>query len=200
MRDEIDSALDKALWDTLSDTPDSLLAARTKRQRILGLMLLALAVALIPFVAAPLASKNGIGALLLGSAAIVLLSFGGWLLDKASRTEIQSHRVHFSGVLRDALREVDNVLIQAKIRRRRFFGISMLLLAGFCVAVAATPFPGKQLLDALLWSGFAVTLVVVGTWQLLVATREARGASEMLAAALIRLAARRGKYLGPAED
>ncbi|MBL8315462.1 MAG: hypothetical protein JNK55_17120 [Rubrivivax sp.] len=136
---------------------------------------------------------------MLGSAAIVFLVGGGWFLDGVARAEIRAHRVKFSGALTDALRDADDGLMQAKIRRRRFFGISMLLLAGFCMAVAATPFPGKQMLDALLWSGLAVTLVVVGAWQLLVATREARRAAEMLAAALRRVAARHGKHIGPVE-
>lgn len=199
MRDEIVSVLDEALRDTLSEIPDLRLAARTKRQRILGLSLLALAVALILPVAVLQPADMAAGALLLGSAAIVVLFGGGWFVDGAARAEIRAHRVTFSGALRDALRDADVGLMQAKIRRRRFFSISMLLLAGFSMAVAAIPLPGKQALDALLWTGFAVTLVVVGAWQLLVATREARRAAAMLAAAQRRVAARHGKHLGPVE-
>lgn len=197
MKDEIVSILDDALRDTLSEVEDAQLAARAQRHRVVGLSLLVLSIALILPVAVLQASNRAIGSLLLGSAAILLLIGGGWLVDRAAHAEIRAHRSEFSGGLMDALRDADEGLMQAKIRRRRFFAISMLVLSGFCMAVAATPFPGKQEVDAPLWTGFAVALIAVGVWQLLVATREARRATAMMAAAMRRAASRTGDHLTP---
>ena len=51
--------------------------------------------------------------------------------------------------------------------QRRFrFGIGLLLLAPFCLVVAGFPWPKVELIDRLMWVGFALTLLFVGAWQI----------------------------------
>lgn len=51
--------------------------------------------------------------------------------------------------------------------QRRFrFAIGNLCLAIFCMTVALFPWPGAHLFDKLMWVGFAITLLLIGSWQL----------------------------------
>lgn len=53
------------------------------------------------------------------------------------------------------------------IRQRRFrFGVGLLLLAPFCLVVAGFPWPRVELIDRLMWVGFALTLLFLGGWQI----------------------------------
>ena len=78
--------------------------------------------------------------------------------------------------LRDVLRETPDVHNQEKIDRRRWFGISMLSLATFCLLVGVAPWPGKQFIDLPMWATFAAVLLIVGGWQLSKASKEAADA------------------------
>jgi hypothetical protein len=193
--DEVVSLLDEALRDILSDVPDPRLTVRARRLRASGLALLTLAAACICAIAVLSVAVHAVGTALLGCAAILALFGGGWSIDRASKEEMQAHRSTFAGALRDVLRDTEEVFIPAEIRRRRYFGISMLFLAGFCTCVAAVPIPGKQTPDTLMWSGFAVALIIVGTWQLRLAAKEALRAQEMSAAGHRRKAAKSGTHI-----
>lgn len=194
--DQIFSLLDDALLDVLSEVPDSGLTERARRARVAGLGLLALASACMFAVALLPMGRYILGTLLLGGAAILLLVCGGWLLDQASNYEIRAHRFEFTDALTDVLRDADLGLMQAKICRRRYFGIGMLVLSGFCMSVASAPLPGKQLLDTLMWAGFSVALIAVGTWQMRRSAGEALQARNMASAARRRQAATTGTHLG----
>lgn len=55
---------------------------------------------------------------------------------------------------------------RAEIERRRWFGLGSLVLAVFCIGVAAVPWPGKGPVDLAMWIGFAVVELVIGAWQI----------------------------------
>jgi hypothetical protein len=71
----------------------------------------------------------------------------------------------------------------AKVARRRWFGVSMMVLACVCFAIASMPWPSKQALDLGMWMCFGVTLLLVGAWQIDKAGKEtisaAAGAASM---------------------
>jgi len=194
--DQIASLLDQALRDVLSDVADPQLVARVLRFRRCGLGFLVLASICIVAVALLSPSVKAVGALLLGCTAIILLSAGGWLIDRAAKDELRAHKIAFSGVLREILLDADEGLVRAKIRRRHFLGINMLVLSGFCMCIATVPLPGKQLVDGLMWSGFSITLIVIGCWQLRKSAKDAARTNEMSAAALRREAAKSGTHIG----
>lgn len=50
---------------------------------------------------------------------------------------------------------------------RRFrFAVGLIALSPFCVAIGFFPWPAGQLIDKLMWVGFALVLLVLGGWQL----------------------------------
>ena len=50
---------------------------------------------------------------------------------------------------------------------RRFrFALGLIALSPFCVAIGFFPWPAAQLVDKLMWVGFALALLVIGGWQL----------------------------------
>lgn len=56
---------------------------------------------------------------------------------------------------------------QNSMGQRRFrCAVGLLCLAPFCVTVAFFPWPASALLDKLIWVGFAMVLLLVGTWQI----------------------------------
>lgn len=190
VEDEVDASLECALRETLSDVKDPRTLARVRQERVWGLALLGMSVVCLLLIALLNTRNSAVWALLLGSTALLLLFVGGRLVDRAARTEIQSHRDTFFGVLQDTLRDLDDGLMQAKIRRRRYFGITMLLLSGFCMGIVVTFSWALQKVDVLTWVGFSITLLVVGVWQLLIARRDERRAGQMLTDALRRDAVR----------
>lgn len=194
--DPVFSALDSALLELLREAPDERAAIRARRLRVLGTVALLLAAVCMAAMALPSLGKLPVAAGLLFVSAVLLLFCGGWAMDKATVTELRTHRQGFANPLTGILSDADLGLAQASIRRRGHFGLAMLLLSGFCVCVAWSPVPGKQPLDATMWSAFAVTLVAVGTWQFHLAFKEARVAGAMSSAAQHRHAAKAGKHLG----
>lgn len=194
--DPVFSALDGALLELLREAPDERAAIRARRLRVLGSAALLLAAVCIAAMALPTLGKSAVASGLLFVSAVLLLFCGGWAMDKATVTELRAHRQGFANPLTGFLNDADLGLAQASIRRRGHFGLAMLLLSGFCVCVAWAPVPGKQPLDATMWSAFAVTLVAIGSRQLHLAFTEARVAGTMSSAAQHRHAAKAGKHLG----
>jgi uncharacterized membrane protein YoaK (UPF0700 family) len=194
--DPVFSALDGALLELLREAPDERAAMRARRLRVLGSAALLLAAVCMAAMALPSLGISPAAAGLLFVSAVLLLFCGGWAMDKATVTELRAHRQGFVNPLTGILNDADLGLTQASIRRRGHFGLALLLLSGFCVCVAWAPIPGKQPLDATMWSAFAVTLVTIGTWQLHRALKEARVSGAMSSAAQHRHAARAGKHLG----
>lgn len=181
-KDPITALLDEALLGVLREPPDPRPLRRARHLRIGGILILVLASACISGVALLSSATAGVGALVLIVGAILLLLLGGLLIDKAGASEIQAHRVAFSGVIQDALKDEPTVPSPAKIRRSRAFGFGMLALAGFCVCVAAAPLPGKVPFDVLMWAGFSLALVLIGARYIHRSSKEAALADEMLTA------------------
>jgi hypothetical protein len=194
--DQIAAQLDEALRDALIAAPDPRLQKRARRLRTSGTALLGLACACMAAVALlPVAELViAIGPLMLSSSAIALLLAGGWLIDKAGK-EAPGSDSGVERVLQGALSDTPTAPSNARIERQRQFGISMLVLAGFSICVVPVPWRGKQAWDVMIWGGFAVTLIVVGAWHLVRATRMAIQTCEMAAAAQRRMSANGGGHI-----
>lgn len=78
-----------------------------------------------------------------------------------------------------AMSQSPDVPTQARIARRRWFGVGMLILAVFCIVLAAIPWPGKSGIDLLMWSAFAIAQLIVGAWQMDKASRDELRALEL---------------------
>jgi hypothetical protein len=65
-----------------------------------------------------------------------------------------------------------DIAMPAEINRRRWFGVAMLVLAVFCMAVAAVPWPSRGLFDLVTWGVFSIVLLGVGAWQIDRASRD----------------------------
>lgn len=193
--DPVFSALDGALIELLREASDERAAVRARRLRVLGSATLVLAAVCIAAMALPSFGRSPVATGLLFLSVVLLLLCGGWAMDKATVTELRAHRQGFANPLTGILSDADLGLGRASIRRRRHFGLAMLLLSGFCACVSWVPSPGKQPLDAAMWSAFAVILVAIGSWQLHLALKEARVAGAMSSAAQYRDAAKAGKHL-----
>ena len=193
--DPVFSALDCALLELLREASDERAAIRARRLRVLGSVTLVIAAVCIAAMALPSFGQSPVATGLLFLSVVLLLLCGGWAMDKATVTELRAHRQGFANPLTGILSDADLGLARANIRRRRHFGLAMLLLSGFCACVSWVPFPGKQPLDATMWSAFAVILVAIGAWQLHLALKEARVAGAMSSAAQHRDAAKAGKHL-----
>ena len=61
---------------------------------------------------------------------------------------------------------------KAEIERRRWFGLGSLVVAVFCVVVAAVTWRGKSGVDVAMWLGFGVVELLIGAWQLDKASKE----------------------------
>lgn len=145
------------------------------------------AIAALPLSAVPLA----VVALTFGGAAVLLLLIGGWLIDRAGKQELAEHHEGFAGQMGESLDEPS----QGFARRQRQFGISMLVLAGFCMCIAVAPLPGKGRLDVTLWAGFSITLIAVGIGQIERASKAARRAQDLIDVVRRRKAAQAGNHL-----
>lgn len=64
--------------------------------------------------------------------------------------------------LSDAMHSSADVVTRAKINRRRWFGLGALVLATFCMAVAAVPWSGKEPIDIAIWIIAALVLLIAG--------------------------------------
>src|SRR5262245_53353763 len=74
--------------------------------------------------------------------------------------------------------QASDEVTRERVRRRRWFANSMLILGLFCAVVTLMPLPGKVLLDVVMWLGFAVTLLFVGAWQHDKASKEGEAAAK----------------------
>jgi hypothetical protein len=194
---EIDAALEKVLQEALEGACDLSLVSRSARSRAAGFTLLAFACACIAAVS--LLPKDDrpftIGVLVLGMSAILLLIFGAWLIDRASKQEMQPRRSTAGEAIRRDLADQSGVTTQASARRQHHFGLSMLALAAFCICVACAPLPGKQGVDVGMWSIFSITLIGIGAWSMRGAKTIAVDAKEMLNASRRRVSARKGIHI-----
>jgi hypothetical protein len=194
--DEIDAILEDSVCDVLRDVEDPRVARRAQRYRVLGLMLLGSTVACIAGVAYSLQEESQSAATLaLGCAAILLLLAGGWSVDQGGKIEIRASRDRLTNEVSIALSDADESLMLARIRRRRFLGYGLWILSAFCMAVAATPVPGKQVLDSLMWAGFSVALIIAGALQLRTATGHAVRAQALLESGRRRQQARKRGHI-----
>ena len=90
-----------------------------------------------------------------------------------------------------ALRETSDVPTQDRVAKRRWFGMSMLVLALVCMVVAAVPWPAKAPIDLAMWAGFAIVLLVIGAWHLDKAAKEAQRSRELLSTLPVSAATRK---------
>lgn len=195
VRDELSALLEEALRESLREATDPQLQRRVQHFRRSGVALLVLASLCILSVAMLPGAWLAIGPLWLGSASILMLFAGGWLLDKAGREEVQAYRTRVTGTLQEGLTDVPGVPDLVEIGRRRQFGVGLLVLAGFAICVVAAPLPGKQMVDVVTWAGYAVLLIVLGAWRIRKSSNEAVQAQTMLMAAERRQAAKNGPIL-----
>lgn len=70
------------------------------------------------------------------------------------------------------VKHAPDITMPAEISRRRWFGVAMLVLAVFCMAVAAVPWPSRGLFDLVTWGVFSIVLLGVGAWQIDRASRD----------------------------
>ena len=68
--------------------------------------------------------------------------------------------------------DLSHIATPAGIRRRRWFGVAMLILAVFCMVIPAVPWPTRGLFDLVTWVVFSIVLLAAGAWQLDRASRE----------------------------
>lgn len=188
--DEIDRLLDEALRSVMREPDDPMLQQRVRRLRRAGIAAFTLASACIVSAGLLPPAWRHLGSMLLLAASILLLFVGGWLLDLASKHEIEAHRSRLGGVLTQTLGEAEGVPVMAKIRKKRQFGRGLLVLAAFAAIVVAAPLPSKGPIDMITWGAYSVLLIILGAWRLRQATREELRALEAQAAAEQRAAAR----------
>jgi hypothetical protein len=82
-------------------------------------------------------------------------------MDK-DRFDTHSIDTALDKALADAMNSSPDVVTQTQINRRRWFGLGALVLAVFCMSVAAMPWPGKQPIDLGIWIVFALLMLLVG--------------------------------------
>ncbi|MDM4766669.1 hypothetical protein [Pelomonas sp. SE-A7] len=191
----IDALLDEALYDVVASPPDTRTEEAARRRRIVGTSLMAMASACIAALGL-LAGRVGPAAILLTcAAAIALLATGASLIDRAGKDELRRHSGNQADADRGALGEALEVITPAVARRRRHFGISMLVLACFCICVFSAGLTSGGSFFTLMWGGFSILLVGVGAWQIERSVREALQAQAMRDAALHRKAAKTGIHI-----
>lgn len=192
--DQIFSLLDDALLEALRDTQDDGIARHVHLLRISGGALMVLAWLCLVAMTFPVVERSSLGMVMLFCAAITLLFCGGVLIDRASVRDLHAHRAGLSP-LASILHDGDPTIRLPSISRRRHFGLALLLLSGFCGCAVCVPLPGKHQVDPVIWSGFAITLASLGTWQLRLAYRAALVTNTMAGAAQKRDAARTARPL-----
>ena len=67
--------------------------------------------------------------------------------------------------LLEAVSDLPDLPTQLKVRRTFRFGIGMICLAPFCAIIAFFPWPSAQLVDQVIWIGYAFALMIVGAWK-----------------------------------
>ena len=68
--------------------------------------------------------------------------------------------------LRDSLKDIQDLPTMVRIRRRRFFGLGMMITSFFCLAFAVVIRPYKDLSDSYLFIFMGFVVLVLGAWQL----------------------------------
>ncbi|MBB2485328.1 hypothetical protein H5407_08815 [Mitsuaria sp. WAJ17] len=191
----IDTLLDEALYDVVTGTADTRTEQAARRRRIVGTSLMAIASACIGAVGL-LAGRIGQAAMLLTcAAAIALLATGASLIDRAGKDELRRNVDNLADADRSSLGAALDVMTLALARRRRHFGISMLVLACFCICVFSAGLTSGGSFFTLMWGGFSILLVGVGAWQIERSANEAMRAQAMRDAALHRKAAKTGTHI-----
>ena len=66
----------------------------------------------------------------------------------------------------ELLRFLTREQVRPRSERRLWVAIGLLLLAPLCMVVAYFPWPATELLDKVVWVGFALGLLLLGGWQL----------------------------------
>jgi hypothetical protein len=191
----IDALLDEALHDAVASPPDTRTEETARRRRVAGTSLMAIASACIAALGL-LAGRVGPTAILLTcAAAIALLATGASLIDRAGRDELRRKVDNLADADRGALGEALDVLTPAVARSRRHFGISMLVLACFCICVFSAGLPSGGSFFTLMWGSFSILLIGVGAWQIERSAKEAMRAQAMRDAVLHRKAAQTGTHI-----
>ncbi|MFG6460111.1 hypothetical protein ACG04Q_00925 [Roseateles sp. DXS20W] len=191
----IDALLDEALHDVVAPPPDVRTEEAARRRRIVGISLMAIASASIAALGLLAGQVGPAGMLVVCAVAIALLTTGAWLIDRAVKDELHRHTALQADADRGALGEALDAMTLAVARRRRHFGISMLVLACFCICVFSAGLPGGGSFFRLMWGGFSILLIGVGAWQIERSAKEALRAQAIRDAALHRKAAQAGTHI-----
>jgi hypothetical protein len=194
-QDQISELLDAALREALVEASSPALKVRVRRLRSSGIASLLMAAACVFALALVPLARTAVGSLVLTIAALALLMLGGWLVDRAGADEIQAQRDMPGSELRIAFVDSPDIPLRAKIRRRRYFGISMLVLSGFGVSVTTLLFPANRVQDAATWAAFSVSLILVGAWQIGKARKESLREGELSTAGDRRESAKSGEHI-----
>lgn len=191
----IDALLDEALHDVVAPLPDARTEETARRRRVVGTSLMAIASACIAALGLLAGQIGPAGILVVCTVAIALLAAGAWLIDRAGKDELRRHTDNQADADRGALGEALDVTTLAVAHRRRHFGISMLVLACFCICVFSAGLPSGGSFFTLMWGGFSILLIGVGAWQIERSAREAMRARAMRDAALRRKTAQAGTHI-----
>lgn len=191
----IDTLLDEALHDVVTGTADTRTEQAARRRRIVGTSLMAIASACIGAVGLLAGRIRPAAMLLTCAAAIALLATGASLIDRAGKDELRRNVDNLADADRSSLGAALDVMTLALARRRRHFGISMLVLACFCICVFSARLTSGGSFFTLMWGGFSILLVGVGAWQIERSANEAMRAQAMRDAALHRKAAKTGTHI-----
>lgn len=191
----IDALLDEALHDVVAPPPDVRAEEAARRRRIGGISLMAIASASIAALGLLAGQVGPAGILVVCVVAIALLTTGAWLIDRAGKDELRRHTAIQADTDRGALGEALDVITLAVARRRRHFGVSMLVMACFCICIFSAGLPGGGSFFTLMWGGYSILLIGVGAWQIERSAKEALRAQAMRDAALHRKAAQAGTHI-----
>jgi hypothetical protein len=94
------------------------------------------------------------------------------MVSDSGRTDRERIDKVIDELLPAEVKHAPNIATPAEISRRRWFGVAMLVLAVFCIAVAAVPWPSRGLFDLVTWGVFSIVLLGVGAWQIDRASRD----------------------------
>jgi len=97
----------------------------------------------------------------------------------SDRTDLDSVKTFLDRAAVEAMRESPDVPTRARIKHRYEFGRNLLILAVFCVVLAAVPWPTKGMFVTATWLLFGLTLLFVGAWQIRRASKEALHAQKL---------------------
>lgn len=68
--------------------------------------------------------------------------------------------------LRDSLKDIQDLPTMVRIRRRRFFGLGMMITSFFCLAFAVVIRPYKDLSDSYLFIFMGFVVLILGAWNM----------------------------------